>query len=157
MFSFGFCSSTGRQGQSQAVNGFEDGLEQLSWDSHLCHPEDDPAGMSHNLCANLDELFSQGRQRPVTHGAWQYRLPEIVPQIVSQYKKQQPDLVIDEVMAGKPCPSHRILPLLDPLFSRTSLIVKTHHPFGRTAQIGDDESDAREQLPPVPFHLGNHP
>src|SRR5208337_4564708 len=60
-------------------------------------------------------------------------------------------------MTGKPCPPYGILPLLDPLFSRPPLIVKTHHSFCRPAQIGDDESDAREQLPPVPFHFGNHP
>ena len=113
--------------------------------------------MSHNLGADLDELFPQGRQRPVTHGAWQYSLPEIVPQIVSQYKKQQPDLVINEVMAGKPCPPYGILPLLDPLLRRPPLIVKTHHPFCRPAQIGDDESDAREQLPPGAIPLWQSP
>ena len=132
-------------------------MEQLPWNRHFCHLEDDPSGMSHHLGTDLDELFPQGRQRPVTHRAWQYGLPQVVSQIVGQHKKQQPDLVIDEVVAGKPRPSYGILPLLDPLFRRTSLIVKTHHPFCRPAQIGHDESDAREQLPPVPFHFGNHP
>src|SRR5271156_3368132 len=60
-------------------------------------------------------------------------------------------------MAGKPRPPYGILAFLDPLLRRPPLIVKTHHPFGRPAQIGDDEPDAREQLPPVPFHFGNHP
>src|SRR5271170_2120598 len=60
-------------------------------------------------------------------------------------------------MAGKPRPPYGILAFLDPLLRRPPLIVKTHHSFCRPAQIGDDESDAREQLPPVPFHFGNHP
>ena len=132
-------------------------MEQLPWNRHLCHLEDDPAGMSHNLGTDLDQFLPQCRQRPVTHRAWQHCLPQVVSQIVSQHKKQQPDLVINEVMAGKPRPPYGILAFLDPLLRRPPLIVKTHHSFFRPAQIGDDESDAREQLPPVPFHFGNHP
>src|ERR1035437_6551259 len=59
-------------------------------------------------------------------------------------------------MTGKPCPPYGILALLDPLFSRTSLIVKMHHRFGASAQIGDNKPNPWKQFSPVPFHFGNN-
>jgi hypothetical protein len=157
MSSCGFHSSTGRDGHSQAVNGLEDRLEQIPWDRHPHQLEDHSSGMSHHLGADLDELFPQGRQRPMTHRTRQDSLPKIVPQIVGQHKEHQPHLIVHKVMAGKPRPSHGIPPLLDPLLGCPPLIVKTHHPFCRPTQIGDDKSDAREELPPGAIPLWQSP
>ena len=35
------------------------------------------------------------------------------------------------------------------------MIVKCHHPFGRTRQVGNNKSDAGVQLAGMPFDLGN--
>ena len=42
--------------------------------------------------------------------------PQEVAQVVRQGKELQPNLVIRKVVAAQPCPLHRVLAFLDPLF-----------------------------------------
>ena len=114
---------------SQALDCPEDVSEQFSRNCHLRHLEDHLPGVAHNLRPDLDQFLPQRGQRPVTHGSWQHRLTQKVPQVVCQNEQQQPHLIIHKVMARKPHPSHRIFAFLDPLLSRSPLIIKPHHRF----------------------------
>ena len=49
MFSCDFHSSTGRDGHAQAVNGFEDGLEQLPWNRYFDDATGDYQSGRHRL------------------------------------------------------------------------------------------------------------
>ena len=51
-----------------------------------------------------------------------------VAKVVGQGEELEPDLVVTELMAGKPCPSQRDLLFLDPLFRRASLVVELDDP-----------------------------
>src|ERR1019366_10691612 len=51
---------------------------------------------------------------------------------------------------------HRLLSLFDPLLCRPALVVETHHTPAGCLQVGDDESDSREQLPEVELHLRHY-
>ena len=51
-------------------------------------------------------------------------------------------------MARQPSPVQRVLPLLDPLLGCPSTIVETHHSFGASRHVRDDEAHPREQLSP---------
>ncbi len=48
-----------------------------------------------------------------------------------------------------------MLAFLDLLLRRATVIVESDDPFSGTAQVGDDEADARVQLAGMPFDLGN--
>ena len=43
------------------------------------------------------------------------------------------------------------------MFARAALVVEGDNPLGRTAHVGDNESDAGIKLSGVPFDLGDHP
>ncbi len=57
--------SSQQTGRSQAVNQAQDVGEQASWDCDLGKLERDIAAVAHDLGADLDQLLTQGGQRPV--------------------------------------------------------------------------------------------
>jgi len=59
-------------------------------------------------------------------------------------------------MTTQASPVNGVFAFLDPLFCRTSFIVKFDYIFGFPMQIGDDESHPGKQLSGVPFDLGHH-
>ena len=63
--------------------------------------------------------------------------------------------IVVEPAARQACPPDRVLALLDPLLSRTALIVERNHPLGGAAQVGDNEPDPRVQLTRMPLELGD--
>jgi len=103
-----FPSSWHRDCQSQPSNPFQNGLEQLSGKSHLCHLEDDLPGMPRDLRSNLDQFLPQRRQCSVTHYLRQHRLPPEVAQLVGRHEQLPPHLIVHQVMAGHPRPRRAI-------------------------------------------------
>ena len=79
-----------------------------------------------------------------------------VGEIVSQGVKLEPHLVVAELAAGQPRPLDGVFAFLNPLFRRGPVIVEGDDPFGRTAQVSDDEADCRVKLVWMPFDLGDH-
>ena len=69
--------------------------------------------------------------------------------------KLEPDGIVAKPAARQPRPFDRVLAFLDPLLRRASLVIEGDDPFRRSAQVGDDESDAGIQFPWVPLHLGD--
>jgi hypothetical protein len=113
--------------------------------------------MANNLGANLDQLLSQGCHRPVAHGLWQSSLTEEVPKVVRKDKELQADMIVAEVMTGKPRPIHRILAFLDALFCSSSMIVEMDDILRSPAKVGDDEPDSGEELATMPFYFCDYP
>ena len=72
---------------------------------------------------------------------------------ISQGVKLKPDLVVAEFLARQARPPDGILAFLDMLFRRAPLVVKGHHAFGGSGQVGDDEADPGNQFPGMPFNL----
>ena len=69
--------------------------------------------------------------------------------------KLEPDLVVAELLARQARPPNRVLALLDVLLGGAALIVECDDPFSGTAQVGDNEADARIQFARMPFDLGD--
>ena len=80
-----------------------------------------------------------------------------VPKVVRQNEQRQTHPVGHEPMARQPSPVQGVLALFDPLLGCPSSIVETHHSFGASRHVRDDEAHPREQLSPMPLHLGHHP
>ncbi len=76
----------------------------------------------------------------------QGQCPHEVGEIVSQGVKLEPSVIVAELAARQPRPFDGVLALLDVLLRFAPLIVGPCHPFGRTAQVGDDETDAGIQV-----------
>ncbi len=76
-----------------------------------------------------------------------------VGEIVSQSEQLQPCLVILERAARELRPLDGVLAFLDPLLRRAATVVELHHILRVLGQVGDNESDAREQFARVPFDL----
>ena len=96
-------------------------------------------------------------QRPVLHRLRQGQRPREVAEVVSQGVKLKPDLVVAEFLARQARPPDGILAFLDMLFRCAPLVVKGHHAFGGSGQVGDDEADPGNQFPGMPFNPGDHP
>ncbi len=77
--------------------------------------------------------------------------------VVRQDQQRQTHPVGHESVARQPSPVQRVLPLLDPPLGCPSTIVETYHSFGASRHVRDDEAHPREQLSPMPRHLGHHP
>jgi hypothetical protein len=107
--------------------------------------------------ADLDQLLSQTRERPILDRFRRCERAKEVPKIVSQRMQLKPNRVRAERAAREPRPLNRAFAFLDPLLSRSALVVKTDDILRRMTQVRDDESDAREQLAEVPLHLGDNP
>lgn len=122
----------------------------------LRHLERDVPAMSDDLGTDLHQLLADRGQRPMFDFFRQRQRPHEVSEVVRQGMKLKPDLVVAELAARQPGPLDGVLAFLDPLFRRASLVVEGHDPFGRAAQIGDDEADAGIQFAGVPFDLGDH-
>ncbi len=60
--------------------------------------------MTHDLGANLDQLFAQSGQRPVLNVFRQRQRPHEVAEIVGQGVKLQPDGVVAELATRHPPP-----------------------------------------------------
>jgi len=112
--------------------------------------------MTNNLRTNLDQLLPQGCHCPVAHDLWQSSLPEEVPEVVREDKELQPDMIVAEVMTGKPRPIHRILAFLDALFHSSSLVVEMDDVLLVPAEVGDDEPDSGEELATMPFYFRDY-
>jgi len=66
------------------------------------------------------------------------------------------DPVVAELLTRQARPTNRVLALLDMMLGGAALIVECDDPFSGTAQVGDNEADARIQFAQMPFDLGNH-
>ena len=73
----------------------------------------------------------------MAHGLWQSSLTEEVPKVVRKYKELQPDMIVAEVMTGKPCPINRIL-------------------FA-PVKVGNKEPDSGGKLATMLFHFCDYP
>ena len=112
--------------------------------------------MAHQPSSGLDHPGLKTSQRPVLHHLRQGQPFHGVTQVVSQYEQLQPDLVGNELVAGKPGPGQGVFAFFVPLLRRTSAIVETDYPNRRIAQVGDDETYCGKQFSLVPLHLGHH-
>src|SRR5206468_8253260 len=74
----------------------------------------------------------------------------LCPDLEASALELQADRVRPEARAREPRPLDRVLPLFDPLLRRPAPVVEGDDLFGRAAQIGHEEADARVQLPGVP-------
>ena len=104
--------------------------------------------MAHDLGTNLDQLLPERGQRPVLHRLRQGQRPHEVAEVVSHGVKLKPDLVVAEFLARQARPPDGILAFLDMLFRCAPLVVKGHHAFGGSGQVGDDEADPGNLLTP---------
>ena len=150
-------SSGSRHRHSQAVNRAQDSLEQSSGYGHFGQLESDSAGVTNDFRPDLDQFLPGRRQGPATNLLRQDKLAEEVSKIVGQHKEMQPHQVIDKIVARQARPLHRVLALLDPLLSRSPLIVESDNAFGRTSEVRNDEANPGKQFAFVPFNLGDHP
>ncbi|HUL88450.1 MAG TPA: hypothetical protein VLU23_09725 [Pseudolabrys sp.] len=53
---------------SEPIDTTQEVGEQLMWDGHLSHLEDDVAAVANDLCSDLDQLLSERRERPLLDG-----------------------------------------------------------------------------------------
>ena len=143
--------------QPESLYPLEDGSEQLLRYRDLGHLEDDVSRMTDDLRADLDQLLSQGCHRPVAHGLWQSSLTEEVPKVVRKDKELQTDMIVAEVMTGKPRPIHRILAFLDALFRCPSVVVEMDNVLLAPSEVGDNEPDSGEELATMPFYFCDYP
>ena len=121
--------------------------------SHLCQLERDLASMSNNPCPDLDEAALDTCQRPVRYFFGQVGTLKEATKVVGQCMKLQPDRVVAEPLAGRPCPVDRVFAFLDVLFGCAALIVEADDLFRFHWQFGDDKAHAREQITRVPLDL----
>ena len=135
-----------RRQRGESSYPFEDRSVQPTRDRHLRHLEGYVLGMPNHFGPDLDQLLPQGRHRPRLHGTRQDKPPQKVAQVVRQGEQLQSHMVVHEVVTGKLRPLHRVLTLANPLFCRTSLIVKSNDPLALPGQVRHDEADPGEQL-----------
>ena len=109
------------------MNLLKDFMEQGSQYQNLGHLKGHIASMLDNLGSDLDQLFPHGPQRPIPYGLGQRQPPQKVTEIIGQSEQLKANLIIHEIMAGKPCPLQGIFTFLDPLFGCATLVVKLHH------------------------------
>src|ERR1035437_2842849 len=69
-----------------------------------------------------------------------------LPRLYARANNCRRDLIVHEVVAGKPCPLHRVLARLDPLLCRPAPVVEMHHASGSVAEVRDDEAHSGEQF-----------
>ena len=69
--------------------------------------------------------------------------------------KLKADLVLRYALAGQPRPVDRLLAFFDVLLGGATLIVEMDDPVRVHGQVGDDETDAGEQLAGMPLYLGD--
>ena len=94
------CPGLRRNGSSsQVINPAQDLLKQASWDRNLGQLESDIATMANDLGADLHQLLSQCRQRPMLHLFGQGQSPHEVGEIVGQGMKLEAHLVVAELPA----------------------------------------------------------
>jgi len=93
----------------------------------------------------------------VAYVFWQSSLTEEIPKVVREDKELQPDMIVAEVMTGKPRPIHRIFPFLDALFRSSPMVVEMDDVLRSPAEVGDDEPDSREELATMPFNFCDYP
>ena len=80
-----------------------------------------------------------------------------VREVIGECVKLKPNLVVAELLAGKPRPVDRVLAFLDVLLRFAALIVEGRHPIGRAVQVGHDEAVAGNQPVRMPLDLSHHP
>ena len=108
-------------------------------------------GVPHQTASHLDQLDLHAPQRPVLDRLGQTQPAKEVPKVVRQDEQRQTHPVGHEPMARQPSPVEGVLALLDPLLGCPSTIVETHHSFGASRHVHDDEAHPREQLSPMPL------
>ena len=140
----------------QPADTIQHSLEQPSRNRHLGQQKDQPPRVPHQTASHLDQLDLHAPQQPVLDHLGQTQPAREVPKVVRQDEQRQTHPVGHEPMARQPSPVQRVLALLDPLLGCPSTIVETHHSFGASCHVRDDEAHPREQLSPMPLHLGHH-
>ncbi len=83
-------------GRPQPVNEAQDLSEQGSWYCDLCELVCDVAAMSHDLRADLDQLFAHSGQRPVLNVFRQRQRPHEVAEVISERMELKPDGIVAE-------------------------------------------------------------
>ena len=112
--------------------------------------------MTDDLRADLDQLLTQRRHRPISDRLRRCQRAQEVAEIVGERMKLEANGIGGEGTAGKPSPLDRALALIDPLFARAALVVEGDDILGAARHVGDDESDARIKFAGMPFDLGDH-
>jgi len=103
--------------------------------------------MTNNLGADLYQLLPQSRHRPVAYVFLAEQPDGRNSQGCTRGQELQPDMIVAEVMTGKPRPIHRIFPFLDALFRSSPMVVEMDDVLRSPAEVGDDEPDSRESSP----------
>ena len=87
--------------------------------------------MAHHLCADLDQLLLQARQRPVLDRFGRRQRAQEIAEIVGQRMKLKANRVGSERPARQPRPLDRAFALLDPLLACSAFVVDSNAPAGR--------------------------
>src|SRR5215472_15279720 len=105
----------------------------------------------------LHQPLLQAAERPLLDPRGQRQPPPQIPEVIGNDTQPEPHLIGAEAMAAQPRHRDRLLALLYPLFSRTTLVVEAHHRPVVERQVGHDEAHAGEQFPAMEFDLRHHP
>lgn len=143
--------------RTQPVDGCEDATEQSAVYGHFGKLERDGTGMADDPCADFDEPRLQTGERPIRHLLGKVCALQEDAEIVGQRVKLKADLVLRHALAGQPRPVDRLLTFFDVLLGGATLIVEMDDPVRVHRQVGDDETDAGEQLAGMPLYLGDDP
>jgi len=113
--------------RTQSGNPRQDLTEHPARHRDFGHLEGDIAAVADHLCADLDQLLPQRRQRPVRNRSWQGQGPHEVGEVVGERVKPKPNLVVTELLAREARLFDRVFAFLDPLLRRTAPIGERHH------------------------------
>lgn len=70
--------------------------------NYFGHLEHHIPGMSDHLGSDLNQLLTQRSQRALLHGLGQYQTPQEIVEVMSQGEQLRANLIIHEIMVGKP-------------------------------------------------------
>ncbi len=87
--------------------------------------------MTHDLGADLDQLFAQSGQRSVLNVFRQRQRPHEIAEAISERMELKPDGIVAEAMAGEPRPVYGVLAFLDVLLRRAPASAELRHPLSR--------------------------
>lgn len=91
--------------------------EELPRNRHLSQPEERPAGMAYDLCADLDQLELDAAERPVGYLPGEGEAPEEVSQVLGEDEEGQPHIVGGKTRTRQARPGQCILTPLDVLLA----------------------------------------
>src|SRR5262249_40214906 len=127
--------SPGARRRAQPTDPSQDRREQHPGYRYLRQLERHRLGVAGDLGPDLDQLLPQRRQRPSLHRRGQRQLTQEVAQVVGQGEQLQPGLIVLEPAARQPGPLQGVLPLLDPLLDRPTILPPLSHLLSRILHL----------------------